>query len=96
MQLPVSSLEIKYSNNFKNLIIKFHRFHSLPEEFGSLPLLGLDLSYNNLGRSNQFVWECLMQAPIRNNLQELDISRNSVSNIEILNNSKYEIIKIIN
>ncbi|XP_067211233.1 leucine-rich repeat-containing protein 39-like [Linepithema humile] len=76
--LPELPLQITCLKNLTNLYMTSLRISSLPKEFGNLPLLHLDLSYNNLRGSEQFAWEWLMQAPIRNNLRELNLNHNYI------------------
>ncbi|XP_067215836.1 leucine-rich repeat-containing protein 40-like isoform X2 [Linepithema humile] len=81
--LPELPLQITCLKNLTVLYMTSLRISSLPKEFGNLPLLELDLSNNDLGRSNQSAWEWLMQAPIRNSLRELNLSHNYITAIPL-------------
>ncbi|XP_067215039.1 leucine-rich repeat-containing protein 1-like isoform X2 [Linepithema humile] len=74
-QLP---LQITCLKNLTTLYMTRMRISSLPKEFGNLPLVDLDLSYNNLRKSEQFSWEWSMQAPIRHTLRYLNLSHNYI------------------
>nr|XP_012220174.1 PREDICTED: leucine-rich repeat and death domain-containing protein 1-like isoform X1 [Linepithema humile] len=76
-------LQITCLKNLTTLDITGNKIDSVPKEFGNLPLLDLDLSYNNLGRSKQSAWEWLMQAPIRNNLRKLNLSHNYITTLPL-------------
>jgi len=54
----------------------------IPNDFGTLPTLQkLDISYNNLGRYNDYSWSWLEQTAIKNSLLFLNLSGNLVSYI---------------
>jgi Leucine-rich repeat (LRR) protein len=84
LQLTNLPLQIIGSKNLEFLHINNNRINFLSKEFGTLPLIKLELSHNYLGTSDQSTWTWLKQTHIRNNLLYLDISHNCVSIVHLL------------
>ncbi|XP_067211170.1 leucine-rich repeat protein SHOC-2-like isoform X2 [Linepithema humile] len=74
--LPELPLQITCLKNLTTLNIRNNGIIFLPKEFGNLPLLDLNLSFNKLENQSKQSWEWLMQASIRNNLRKCNISIN--------------------
>lgn len=66
-------------DNIRKLDLSYNDITSLPEDFGTLPLMVLDLSHNNLGKSTEHTWKWLEKNEIKYKLSNLYLSGNSVS-----------------